>query len=226
MKRKLLTSIFIITTLAIFNLYGEDTISHKQGISIGFDLYGPVNKIFQPSMTSYEASLNAGSFYRFFPVIEGGYLKIADKTNTFNYNSNGNFISFGFDYNFYKKNLPWENNILFVGLRYGFSSLTHKADNIVVIDSLWGNFHSSLNETKVKAQWVEAVGGIRVEVLKNFSIGWSVSFNMLTVTSGMNQIKPFVIPGFGSGAGTTAFGFNYSLYYTFPLKKEKSYFPK
>jgi hypothetical protein len=224
--RRILASVIIIITLAIFNSYSQDSISHKHGISAGFDLFGPVSKIFQPSTTSYEASLNAGSFYRFFLVTEGGTLKIDEKKTEYNYTSNGSFMRVGFDYNFYKKNLPWEDNILFFGLRFGLSSLSQKANNIVVIDSIWGNFKKDLGETQAKAQWIEAVGGIRVEVIKNFSMGWSVRFKVLTATTGMDKVKPFVIPGFGSGASTTAFGFNYSLYYTFPLDKKKSYLSK
>ncbi len=224
--RRVIISTVLILTFAINNSTGQDTIAHKQGISIGFDLYGPVNKYFQPSNTSYEVSLTAGSFYRFFIVTEGGFQTINEKTQAYNYYSNGSFYRIGFDYNFYKKNLPWENNILFFGLHYGFSSLSYKADKIIITDNMWGNDSTKLNVTKAKAQWIEVVGGIRVEVLKNFSMGWSVSLNILSVTTGMEKVKPFYIPGFGSGASNTAIGFNYSIYYTFPLKKEKSHFTK
>jgi len=190
----------------------------KSGISLGFDFSGLIYRIIQPYQNNYEGSITAGAFKKIYVTSEAGYLSMNEnKKDEFNYSAKGNYFRIGFDYNFYKKKFASDNNVIFFGLRYGNSWMSHSADSITIVDNKWGNLiKQELPNTKVNAQWIEAVGGIRVEIFKNFSIGWSVRFRRLFNSSGMENIKPFLIPGYGNGAGFTSLGFNYSIYYLFP----------
>ncbi len=221
MNRILILNICIFLILSL-NLTGQEKNPQKPGLSLGFDVYGLVNKIFEPSVTENELSLTAGGFKRFYFITEAGVLNMSDKTDYFHYYSNGQFARFGFDYNFYKRKYVGENSIIFIGFRYGIASLNHNANDINIDDAVWGNYHypKDVPSTKVNAQWIEITGGMRIEVFKNFSMGWSIrlrKLNSLTTKKGMEDIKPFIIPGFGDGNSSTAFGFNYSLFYTIPL---------
>ena len=190
----------------------------KQGISIGYDFSGLITNLFQPSQTSGGLSLTAGAFKKLYYTVEVGLQKINDRETDFNYFSNGQYIKGGFDYNFYKRKRPEENNMVFLGLRYGIASLKHSANNITIEDKYWGNYTPQpIPESKVNAQWIELVGGIRVELIRNFSMGWSGRVHFLTYLK--REHKPFMIPGYGSGYSSITIGFNYSIYYTIPLRK-------
>jgi hypothetical protein len=218
MVKKIVGIFTIITGLSVPCIESQEMNAFRQGISLGYDFSGLITRIFQPSQFGSEISLTAGSFKRFYYTVEAGLHKITDHDTLFNYFSNGQYARIGFDYNFYKKKKPDENNMVFLGLRLGMASLNHSANNIIIKDSKWGNYSApAVPETNVMAQWVEIAAGIRVEILKNLSMGWSGRLRFLLHLKG-NE-KPFIIPGFGSGYTNTTLGFNYSIYYTFPLRK-------
>ena len=220
MKKKLIIGFWIVTLAHASEC--QEMHPFKQGITFGYDFSGLLIKIFQPARTGGEVSLTAGAFKKMYYTVEAGILNInsKDSTNNYNYYSNGKYIRVGFDYNFYKRKTADENNMVFLGLRYGFSSLNYSADNIIIKDELWGDYGpTNVPNTKYQAQWVEFAAGIRVEIIKNFSMGWSGRLHYLIYTKGNEKIKPSVIPGFGNAYSTITLGFNYSFYYTIPLRK-------
>jgi hypothetical protein len=147
---------------------------------------------------------------------------INNKTDTasYNYNSKGKFIRVGFDYNIYEKKGKSSNHyMLLVGLRYGIAEINYDASNISIIDTYWGNYYHkrSLPESNATLQWFEIRAGIKADIFKNFSLGWSVQAMFLTHSSGMTNFKPYSIPAFGDGANSTNFNFTYSIYYRIPF---------
>jgi hypothetical protein len=119
----------------------------------------------------------------------------------------------------YSKNKPGENNLVFVGMRYGFSNTMHSASNIMIMDSVWGAHYASLPEKSSNSHWAEVLGGIRVQFFENFAVGWTLRYKIM-LTSGFNEgYQPYYIAGYGKGAGSNSFGFTYSLFYTIPLVK-------
>jgi Domain of unknown function (DUF6048) len=219
--KKKIVILFYLMALIVPETICQEMGPLKQGISIGYDFSGLIVNIFQPTQTSGEVSVTAGAFKKLYYTVEAGILTIYDRETDFNYFSNGQYIRAGFDYNFYKRKTPDENNMVFLGLRYGLATMHHSADNITIEDAYWGNYSPKpIPDSKVNAQWIEIAAGIRVELIKNFSMGWSGRVHFLThLASGPN--KPFMIPGFGSGYSTITLGFNYSIYYTIPLRKYK-----
>lgn len=214
-KTKIIFIIFFATFPVVIR--SQDIKSSKSGISFGFDFSGLIYKTIQPYQNNYEGSITAGAFKKFYFTLEAGYLSMNEnKKDEFNYSGKGDYFRIGFDYNIYKKKFPTDNNEIIFGLRYGNSWMTHSANSITIVDDQWGNYSTNYPNTKVNAQWIEAAGGLRVEILKNFSMGWTLRFRRLISSSGMENIKPFLIPGFGDGAGFTSFGFNYSIYYMIP----------
>lgn len=218
--------LFIMLILPL-NGYGQDTLPPKQIISFGFDLYGPIYHLATPSITNYEGSITMGPFKKIFPTIEAGTLKVnrSGKSDTsFHYNSNGNFIRFGFDYNMFKRKWVKDFYMVYFGCRYGMAQLSHSADHIYIEDNVWGNEGDkygplSIPSSAIKAQWIEFTGGIRAEIFKGFSMGWSIRYKTLIHSTGMNLIKPMYIPGYGDGTSSSNWGINYSIYYNFRFQK-------
>ncbi len=168
--------IFIIYFLPN-NLFGQDSIPSKRIISFGFDLYGPVYRLVNPSVSNYEGSVTIGSYRNIFPTLEAGTLKVNRSDSSFHYSSTGNFMCIGADYNIFKRKFVKDFYMVFFGGRYGIAKLSHSADNIYIEDNVWGDQTNkfgplSIPATTVNAQWVEFTGGIRAEIFKNFSVGW------------------------------------------------------
>jgi hypothetical protein len=213
-------SILIILMMIQALAKGQELKIESRDLNIGVELVGPINGFIQPSRTTYEISAKAGGFHKFYLASEAGILKINEqKTHAYNYNSTGQYLRLGVDYNMFKRNLPNENNLIFIGLRYGMAFMNHSADHIIITDIKWGDFQApDIPETKVKAGWVEVTGGIKARIFSHFSVGWSFSLRKLLTSNGMNKIKPFLIPGYGEGSSNTSLGFSYTIYYDIPLR--------
>jgi hypothetical protein len=215
-------SILILLMITQLLVKGQEIKLERRDLNLGFELVGPINSFIQPSRTALEISAKAGGFKKFYIASEIGILKINEKkTNSYNYYSSGQYFRVGFDYNMFKRNLPDENNLVFIGLRYGMAFLNHSADHIVITDVKWGDFQAAdIPKTKVHAGWVEVTGGLKAGIVNHFSIGWSVSYRKLMTTTGMKKIKPFLIPGFGEGSVNTSWGFSYTVYYDIPISNK------
>jgi len=204
-----------------------DTIPIQRYISIGMDLTGPFKQLaFDRFRSDNEFSISFHCFKKFNLTSEFGFLNINENVtinesnelkSQYNYLASGKFVNLGFDYNIFKKNKPGERNMVFFGLRYGFSTLKHSASNIFIEDPYWGNStNNNFPETTVTAQWIEVAGGLRVYLFKNVALGWSGRYRILTHSTNIGIVNPIIIPGFGNGGNTTVWGFNYSIYITIP----------
>ena len=212
-----------------------DTVPVQKSISFGINLTGPVQQLaFYHSRSDYGFSVTLSLLKKFHFTSEFGFLSINENINVkvkdvkgndvikcqYDYLANGQFINLGFDYNIFKKNKPGEHNMVFLGCRYGISTLKHSASNIFIVDSYWGDItNDKFPETSVNAQWFEIDGGLRVYLFKNIALGWSGRYRILTHSTNMKIVKPLIIPGYGKGSETSTWGFNYSIYYTIPFFK-------
>jgi hypothetical protein len=222
---------YLIALLAVavsLSAPGQDSIPVKKFLLFGFDLYGPVYQFIQPSDANYEGSFALGLFKKIYPTFELGYMNInrnSSKDTLYHYSSKGNFMRFGIDYNIFKRKHASELYMVFIGCRYSFANLNYTADNIIIYDNIWGDegrftFGNKSFSGNVNAQWLEFTAGIRAEVFKNFALGWTVRYSILTRSTGMDLIKPVSIPGYGSGTNTSNIGFTYSIYYILRFQKQ------
>ena len=70
------------------------------------------------------------------------------------------------------------------------------------------------------AHWGELLGGLRVQVYKNFYMGWTVRYRLMFSHKKNTYSQPWYIPGFGTDS--SPFGFTYTVGYRFSFgKKEK-----
>lgn len=70
-----------------------------------------------------------------------------------------------------------------------------------------------------RAQWLEPLAGIRVNLYKGFKMGFSVRYKVLLKAKNDETTRPWIVPGMGKRGG--GFDFTYSLYYQIPIKTKK-----
>ena len=209
----------------VYSQEGEEPVTEierTKGLRIGYDLSRFTLYYFEPERTAYEISLDFELKRNFYPVVEFGWQNIDMEDSTFNYLSDGYYFRIGMDFNLQKNQRADQYEMVFFGMRYGFSKQTHSAENIVITDSYWGDFAAeAVPESAFYGHWIELVGGIRAELFKNFFVGWSVRARILVAKSKNTAMEAYHIPGFGKTENRLGIGFNYSVYYKIPLYKKK-----
>lgn len=234
MKKRLI-SIYFIALLTLSNLLyptsayaqevktpsEDETVEQPlfQGIMVGVDVFGLINKVLGNDITGTEASIEANLMNRFFPVVEIGYGKM-DATNddtNIHYQTSAPYFRLGANYNiFYKK--PHLPGYFTVGLRYGFSSFKYDIQAPDLVDPNWGNISIPVSYEGVKsnASWLELVLGLKTNVYKNFYMGFTVRYRSRLSMKKHENSEPYYIPGYGKGKSSN-FGITYNLSYRLPF---------
>lgn len=147
-----------------------------------------------------------------------------NKTNlenkpVFEYNATGYYLKAGVDYNLIKRKYLQEASMVYVGVRYGIARTRRDIPGYEISDPYWGNHTGSFSAKTLLPQWGELLLGMKVEVLNNLFLGWSLHLKILTTQNIDKQVRPYLIPGFGKAAKNTNFDFNYTISYRIPLFK-------
>jgi hypothetical protein len=198
------------------------------GFTVQGDLISAVSSLTSKGETySYEGALQADFKHKYFPVLEFGYAG-ADKLTSYNtgFKANALFGRLGLDFNMIsqKKDKKPTNNLFLVGFRLGMSKFNYNITNVSITDDYWGGSqavpYNNISTTKV---WYELVAGIRVEVIKDIFMGWTVRSKSLISKDADGNVTPWYIPGFGTNNGNANTAINYTIGYKFQLPfKRKS----
>lgn len=154
------------------------------------------------------------------PVVELGigYADNRPEEGNFRYKGKPSFYGkIGVNYNFlYKSNPDYQVHL---GLRGGYSSFRYDITDITINSPYWdqSNGISILNQ-KAQALYGEVMGGIKVKIWKNISMGWDFRYRFKFKCSDGSNSTPWFIPGYGT---TSRIGASFSLIYTIPLNKKK-----
>jgi hypothetical protein len=167
---------------------------------------------------SVEAGAQIELKHKYLPIVELGYASV-NKTSLedIRFKTNGFFGRVGMDFNLVKKKKDGKlsPNLFLLGLRLGMTNATYTINNMVISNDYWGANQtlpeSKLSPTKI---WFELVFGIRVEVVKNIHMGWSLRNKHLLTTDKEGEISPWYIPGYGKNASSN-WGFSYTVGYKF-----------
>lgn len=195
----------------------EEKVPLYNGTSIGVDIFGIGNKLFGGDFFSTEISLDANFKNRFFPVVELGYgaTNVTEDTRYIHYKSSAPYARIGMNYNMMSK--KGTKNYLYIGLRYGFTAFKYDIESSDLIDPIWGgSVPFSQNGIKSRAQWMEALVGIKVQVVKNFQMGWALRYKARFSAKEDLNSTPWYIPGFGANKSSN-FGVTYDLIYKLPF---------
>jgi hypothetical protein len=105
-----------------------------------------------------------------------------------------------------------------IGLRYGISRFTSEYP-VYQKENYWGIATSSIPRKTYWGHFIEASPGVRAELFRNISIGWTVSLRMLLYTGTGKDLRPLYFPGFGNASKSFTIGLNYFIVFNIPYKK-------
>lgn len=140
--------------------------------------------------------------------------------------SKGSYLKAGFDYNAYTNWLDMENMIT-VGLRYGFSTFSEQLNNYLIYNPHPYFGQSELIDYGQKyegltASWAEVAAGVNVKVFNNIYVGFNLQLKILITNSEPANFENLYIPGFNrTYDGNFGAGFNYTVSYFIPIYKKK-----
>ena len=216
MSRYFLSSLLLII---VITCRAQDQNSTNQSIRFGIDLSPVVLLALDPGRIGVDASLDYEFKPNYFAVAEGGWLNYDMENIGYNYMSKGVYGLVGLDYNFLKDEIRVDNDIVFVGFRYGLSNFQQQADSIL-FDNYWGTYYTSLENQRIGGQWFELVFGLKVELFfaKNFFIGLTLRAKKIIFGKDNDVLKPYIIPGYGKTEKNSKFGLNWFIAYRIPFK--------
>jgi hypothetical protein len=193
-----------------------------EGPRIGIDLSRFLLPAFQNgNRHGWEIQADMPYKGNWFPTVELGMQWFDDKENGFHYLSNGAYGRLGVDVNIAKFESLKDNDLLFVGLRYGYSLFNQEVNNIVY-SNYWGDINASLPRRPISAHWAELVFGMKGEIFNNLFLGWSLRVKFPFYQTSDPQFKPYIIPGIGKTTGEVPADFSFTLSYRIPLYKTKT----
>ena len=195
-----------------------ETVPFFQGVYLSGDAFGYIYPIFvKDKYYSTELSLTINLKNRFLPVVEAGigHADMVSHLYSIAYRTRAPYYRVGMDYNMqYKNGKP---NYIYLGGRVGYTSFDYSVDAPSLVDPVWGGEVSAqFSDLPCRAVWLEAVGGVRAEIVKNFYMGWSLRYKYPLYTGPVTNGGPWYIPGYGTGK-QSAFGATYTLSYYFKL---------
>lgn len=208
----------------------KDSIIQKSdpyGVRLGVDLYKLTKSFYEKDYKGLELVGDYRVTKNYYLAAEIGNENKTTDDYRLNFTTKGTYLKVGFDYNSYENWLDMKN-MLHIGLRYGASTFSQELNTYKIY-----NTNPYFNETAfiysgnqyngLSAQWLEVVGGIKVEVLHNIFVGFSFRINNLISQTRPDNFDNLYIPGFNrTYDGDFGVGFNYTVSYFVPLYKKKS----
>jgi len=197
-------------------------------LRLGFDLLKPIISSSAGDNLNYEIVGDLQLTDNIYLAGEYGLVDKLIEDENINFNSNGNFLRFGFDYNMFKNWIGMDNSI-YLGLRYASSKFTSKIIDYEVRnkDSYFSNVvtneFQTIEYSNLSGNWIEILIGLKVETFENIYFGLSLRLNKLISDNKPDNFNNLYIPGFNKVTDENTFGsgFNYTLTYSIPLKKRK-----
>lgn len=200
--------------------YGQDTLPFPKKFKIGADLYGPGRYFTDKNNLNIEGFISLDLDTAKAAVIEAGYLNFKYSQYNYDYLSNGFFLRMGLDFNTIRPGVSRGKYYAGIGLRYGLSIFNSEVP-FLKHENYWGTVTGSIPRSTHMAHFVEASPGLRTELFRNFSIGWTIRLRLLLYSGTGRDFKAISIPGYGNGVRSVSAGVNYYIIWSFPLKENK-----
>jgi hypothetical protein len=195
----------------------------RYGIRLGIDVIQPIYSLFDENKKGLEIVADYRVSKIFYVAAELGYNDVTTFEDFYNFTTNGSYIKLGADVNVYKNWIGMENIIL-VGLRYGFSVFDQTLnDGIIDADPFLPveELPEPVNYSGLTASWFSIVLGLKVEVAHNLFLGFSFSGNVLLSSEEPENFKNLYIPGFNRVyINNNGLSFNYTVSYLIPFYKK------
>lgn len=198
--------------------------TERYGIRFGADLFKLTRSFYDKDYRGLELVGDYRLTRKHYIAAEIGNEKKTVDDTQLNFTTNGTYIKAGFDYNAYENWLGMEN-MIYVGLRYGFSSFSQTLNSYEVYNpnQYFDEAPEIVSGEKfngLTAQWMEVVAGVKAEVFNNIYVGFSLRVNRLFSNKKPDNFDNLYIPGFNrTYDGDFGVGFNYTVSYFLPLYK-------
>jgi hypothetical protein len=209
-------SLFII--LAPLTARAQDTIMFPLKIKAGFELSGPAIYLSEKKNFSAEGYFSYDLNQRTAIALSGGYLNYNYSQYNYDFRSKGIFFRIGPDFNLRNPQVASDKYWAGIGLKYGLSLFSTETPALREA-GYWGTYWSSIPKVSSTAHFLEVSPGIRTELFRNFSIGWSVSLRFLVYSGTGRDNRAIYLPGFGKADSKVSTGFGYFMVWSIPYKK-------
>ena len=198
----------------------------RYGLRVGIDLFKLTRALYDKDYKGIEFVGDYRLTKRYFLAAELGNEKKTTDDDRLNFTTKGSYLKAGFDYNAYENWLDMEN-IISIGLRYGFSTFNQELNNYRIY-----NANPYFAETPIiasgkkfeglTASWIEVVASVKAKVFNNVFLGFSLRLNRLVTNKEPENFSNLYIPGFNrTYDGSFGVGFNYTVTYFVPIYKKK-----
>jgi len=211
-------SLSLIGFISTRHLSAQDTLDIPLKIKLNLEVSGPIIYLIDDALFKTEAYISVDRTEKRTYVLGGGYVDYNYSQYNYRYNAKGIFASTGIDFNFMKPEKSMGRYWAGIGLRYGLSHFTSSVPSFQQ-ENYWGTTTSSIAEKPTWSHFLEASPGVKAELTRNFSIGWTVNMKMLVYSGTSKDLKPVYIPGYGNGAQSVTIGFSYFISINIPYKK-------
>lgn len=220
---KILRSIFIFLLISPLFGFGQkkDEVWRYEGPRIGIDVSRFMMPFIQKvTQSGFEVQADYPYKGNLFPTVEAGYQSVNDLKDAFHYTNKGAYARIGADLNISKFESLTDNDLVFVGFRYGFSRFAQET-LAASYSNYWGTVQTSFPKKYLNAHWGELVFGLKGELLPNIFFGWSVRAKFPLSTTKDPNVTPYVVPGLGYTNVEVPFDFSITVSYRIPLIKTK-----
>lgn len=186
-------------------------------LDFGLNFFDAITAIAGQKYGGADLSASLSMWNWLFPTIEAGIAGANNtpKGNNYTYKSGpAPYFKIGADYNFLYKSNPQYR--LLLGLRFGASTFSYRLSDVTVNSGYWGQSDTfDLPSQTSTAIYGELLIGLKVNIWKQLSLGWTVRFHHLFHSSSSESGEPWYIPGMGTR--NSKIGATFSLIYTLPL---------
>jgi hypothetical protein len=213
-------SMLALLTCNLVQINAQDTIDIPLKIKVGLEISGPAIYFSDKKNLSAESYISVDINEKRSIVFAAGYLDYQYSQYNYNYLNKGVFARTGIDFNLLKPEKSLGKYWAGIGLRYGISRFASQVPSFTE-DNYWGTTTSSIAKKAYWGHFLEASPGVRAEIFKNFSMGWTISVRMLLYSGTGKDLKPIYFPGFGNAAKRFSTGINYFIVWNIPYKKIK-----
>jgi hypothetical protein len=213
-------SVYFISLLLFIggsSLKAQDTVLFPLKIRAGIDLAGPGIYLTDKNNLNLEGYISYDGNEKRSYVIEAGYLNYKYSQYNYDYQSKGVFTRIGVDFNLLKPEMSLGKYWAGVGLRYGLSIFSSETPSFQV-ENYWGTVTSSIPSKKSTGHFIEIAPGVRTQIFKHLTMGWTIRLNLLLSGGGSKDLKPIYFPGYGNGGNKTSAGFSYFISWNIPYK--------
>lgn len=214
MRRTFVYSISLLLFLCGGTLKAQDTVMFPLKIRAGFDVAGPGIYLSDKNNLNLEGYISYDRNEKMSFVIEVGHLKYKYSQYNYDYATSGIFTRLGVDFNLLKPEISLGKYWAGIGLRYGLSVFSSETP-VFQHENYWGTVTSSLPSKTSIGHFLEIAPGVKTELFKNFSMGWTIRLKLLLSGGGGKDLRPIYFPGYGNGGKRTTAGISY--YFTWNI---------